>query len=213
MALIEELRCDENIQEALVKAEELTSRLSAKQKETKLKLLEIAFEIRQELFERAREEEEVKGQDQEDAAKEQLRNRVDLLSKLASSFDEKTVLQTQIAASKNEQLDVETVEEIQERGLELATSIMLDIKDLTRGEQIRTWLQKMQNCSKQNFAYFFTLNFEFAKLHFYEAESMESDTFEKANKALTMIQQAFRLLERAQEAAEYALEKHGWSHD
>ena len=61
MALIEELRCDENIQEALVKAEELTSRLSAKQKETKLKLLEIAFEIRQELFERAREEEEVKG--------------------------------------------------------------------------------------------------------------------------------------------------------
>ena len=65
MALIEELRCDENIQEALVKVEELTSRLSAKPKdnqlETKLKLLEIATEIRQELFERAREEEEVKG--------------------------------------------------------------------------------------------------------------------------------------------------------
>ena len=61
MALIEELRCDENIQEALVKVEELTSRLSAKQKETKLKLLEIATEIHQELFERAREEEEVKG--------------------------------------------------------------------------------------------------------------------------------------------------------
>ena len=64
MALIEELRCDENIQEALVKVEELTSRLSAKQKEqkgTKLKLLEIATEIRQELFERAQEEEEVKG--------------------------------------------------------------------------------------------------------------------------------------------------------
>ena len=49
------------------------------------------------------------------------------------------MLKTQIAASKNEELDVETVEEIQERGLELATLIMLDIKDLTRGEQIRTW--------------------------------------------------------------------------
>ena len=65
MTLIEELRCDEKIQEALVKVEELTSRLSAKPKdkqlETKLKLLEIATEIRQELFERAVEEEEVKG--------------------------------------------------------------------------------------------------------------------------------------------------------
>ena len=67
----------------------------------------------------------------------------------------------------------------------MATLIKIDIKVLTRKEKIAIFQQMMQNCHIQNFAYFFILNYKFAKLRYDEAESMETDTFQKANMALT----------------------------
>lgn len=156
------------------------------------------------------EAEDEKEQD-EGVQQTQRLQRFNFMSKQAGFLDELNCIQIRTGA-EDSQIDGEILEYAQEKGEVIASQVLLEMKDFTRKEKIQMFNRLLTQCHQENFVYFFILNYKYAKLCYQEAESLSTDSLQSAGRANNMLQQAKRLIGRAKEAAEWALNKFQWSH-